>query len=156
MGPRYFQLSVLIAAREIDQQYEWSAHEPAGLRPPQAPTLGWIYITEAYAFEATLLLNELRQRWPGCSWVGAVGTGICAGATEYFDAPALAVMICDLPQSSFRVFSGVSASPLLAVAAVLEVPRAAGAAVTDSAAGTQLDKVVVRAPLQRRTRRPLP
>ena len=32
VGPRYFQLSALIAAREIDQQYEWSAHEPAGLR----------------------------------------------------------------------------------------------------------------------------
>jgi 4-carboxymuconolactone decarboxylase len=27
-----FQLIVLITAREIDQQYEWSAHEPAGLR----------------------------------------------------------------------------------------------------------------------------
>src|SRR6188508_2449188 len=32
VGPRFFQLAVLIAAREIDQQYEWSAHEPAGLR----------------------------------------------------------------------------------------------------------------------------
>ena len=32
VGPRYFQLAVLITAREIDQQYEWSAHEPAGLR----------------------------------------------------------------------------------------------------------------------------
>ena len=32
VGPRYFQLAVLIMAREIDQQYEWSAHEPAGLR----------------------------------------------------------------------------------------------------------------------------
>src|SRR5215472_7821137 len=32
IGPRYFQLAVLITAREIDQQYEWSAHEPAGLR----------------------------------------------------------------------------------------------------------------------------
>jgi hypothetical protein len=32
VGPRYFQLAVLIIAREIDQQYEWSAHEPAGLR----------------------------------------------------------------------------------------------------------------------------
>jgi hypothetical protein len=27
-----YQLVVLITAREIDQQYEWSAHEPAGLR----------------------------------------------------------------------------------------------------------------------------
>jgi 4-carboxymuconolactone decarboxylase len=32
VGPRLFQLAVLIVAREIDQQYEWSAHEPAGLR----------------------------------------------------------------------------------------------------------------------------
>lgn len=32
VGPRLFQLAVLITAREIDQQYEWSAHEPAGRR----------------------------------------------------------------------------------------------------------------------------
>ena len=32
VGARLFQLAVLIAAREIDQQYEWSAHEPAGRR----------------------------------------------------------------------------------------------------------------------------
>jgi 4-carboxymuconolactone decarboxylase len=32
IGARYFQLVVLITAREIDQQYEWSAHEPAGLQ----------------------------------------------------------------------------------------------------------------------------
>jgi hypothetical protein len=32
VGPRYFQLSVLIIAREIDQQYEWTAHELAGRR----------------------------------------------------------------------------------------------------------------------------
>ena len=32
VGPRYFELSALIAAREFDQQYEWSGHEPAALR----------------------------------------------------------------------------------------------------------------------------
>jgi 4-carboxymuconolactone decarboxylase len=32
LGARMYQLIVLITAREIDQQYEWSAHEPAGLR----------------------------------------------------------------------------------------------------------------------------
>jgi hypothetical protein len=32
VGPRHFQLAALIAAREIDQQYEWSAHEVAGRR----------------------------------------------------------------------------------------------------------------------------
>jgi 4-carboxymuconolactone decarboxylase len=32
VGPRYFELSALIAAREFDQQYEWSGHEPAAIR----------------------------------------------------------------------------------------------------------------------------
>ncbi len=32
VGARYFQLAVLIIAREIDQQYEWTAHELAGRR----------------------------------------------------------------------------------------------------------------------------
>jgi 4-carboxymuconolactone decarboxylase len=32
VGPRLFQLAVLITAREIDQQYEWTAHELAGRR----------------------------------------------------------------------------------------------------------------------------
>lgn len=31
-GARYFEVAALIAAREFDQQYEWSAHEPAALR----------------------------------------------------------------------------------------------------------------------------
>jgi 4-carboxymuconolactone decarboxylase len=32
VGPGYFELSALMAAREFDQQYEWSAHEPAAVR----------------------------------------------------------------------------------------------------------------------------
>jgi 4-carboxymuconolactone decarboxylase len=32
VGSRFFELSALIAAREFDQQYEWSGHEPAGLK----------------------------------------------------------------------------------------------------------------------------
>ena len=31
-GGKYFELAALVAAREFDQQYEWSAHEPAGLK----------------------------------------------------------------------------------------------------------------------------
>lgn len=32
VGARNFQLATLIVAREIDQQFEWSNHEPAGLQ----------------------------------------------------------------------------------------------------------------------------
>ena len=31
-GPGYFEICTLIAAREFDQQYEWTAHEPAAKR----------------------------------------------------------------------------------------------------------------------------
>lgn len=32
LGPRYTEVAILVAAWEIEQQYEWSAHEPAALR----------------------------------------------------------------------------------------------------------------------------
>jgi 4-carboxymuconolactone decarboxylase len=32
VGPKYFELSTLVAAREFNQHYEWSGHEPAGVR----------------------------------------------------------------------------------------------------------------------------
>ena len=31
-GSKFFELAALVAAREFDQQYEWSSHEPAGLK----------------------------------------------------------------------------------------------------------------------------
>jgi small ligand-binding sensory domain FIST len=41
-------------------------------------------------------------------WAGTVGVGICANNAEYFDEPALAVMLCDLQPDQFRVFSGLA------------------------------------------------
>jgi 4-carboxymuconolactone decarboxylase len=32
LGPRYTEVAILVAAWEIEQQYEWSAHEPAARR----------------------------------------------------------------------------------------------------------------------------
>lgn len=81
----------------------------------QAPTLGLAYFTDHYADEAQALLDHLRQELPQItSWAGTVGVGIASNNVEYFDEPALAVMLCELPADSYRVFSGVS--PLLASA----------------------------------------
>ena len=32
IGTKYFEISALVAAREFDQQYEWSGHEPNALK----------------------------------------------------------------------------------------------------------------------------
>jgi small ligand-binding sensory domain FIST len=74
-----------------------------------APTLGLLYITDHYASAAQeildLLAAELREV---PDWSGTVGVGISSSNVEYFDEPALAVMLCGLPSDQYRVFSGVA------------------------------------------------
>lgn len=84
-------------------------------RPGFAPTLGWVYFTDHYAPHAAPLLAELQRRWPGVGWVGGVGVGVAASGVEYFDEPALVLMLAELPRERFRVFSGTR--PLGAFAA---------------------------------------
>ncbi len=69
-------------------------------------TLGFVYVTDHYAGHAESLLAALRQRYEGVSWVGCVGVGVAASGVEYFDAPALVLMLTGLPREHFRVFSG--------------------------------------------------
>ncbi|MDN3919558.1 FIST signal transduction protein [Roseateles violae] len=90
-------LALALAAVQIEAQ-----RVDSGLQP----TLGWLYFTEAYLPQAEALLAEVRQRWPGVAWLGASGVGICAGGVEYFDEPALALMLAELPREQFRLFSG--------------------------------------------------
>ncbi len=74
-----------------------------------APTLGLLYITDHYAAEAQDILDHLGAELPEITdWTGTVGVGISASNVEYFDEPALAVMLCELPPDQYRVFSGVA------------------------------------------------
>jgi small ligand-binding sensory domain FIST len=76
------------------------------------PKLALVYITDHYAHEAQALLDHLRQELPTVSdWAGTVGVGIAVNNAEYFDEPAMAVMLCDVSQDHYRVFSGVSPLP---------------------------------------------
>ena len=77
-----------------------------------APTLGILYITDHYANEAEALFAYLRAELPGVSdWSGTVGVGVSANNAEYFDEPALSVMLLDIPADQYRVFSGVAPLP---------------------------------------------
>ena len=76
------------------------------------PTLGLLYITDRYASHAQDILNHLSAELPEITdWSGTVGVGIAANNVEYFDEPAMAVMLCELPHGQYRVFSGVSPLP---------------------------------------------
>lgn len=77
-----------------------------------APSLGLLYITDHYAGEAQDILACFSAELPEVTdWAGTVGVGIAANNAEYFDEPALAVMLCDLSPDQYRVFSGVAPLP---------------------------------------------
>ena len=74
-----------------------------------APTLALLYITDHYASAAQEILAHLSAELPEVTdWSGTVGVGIASNNVEYFDEPALAVMLCELPPDQYRVFSGVA------------------------------------------------
>ncbi|MBP8149261.1 MAG: FIST C-terminal domain-containing protein [Limnohabitans sp.] len=77
-----------------------------------APRLALLYITDHYAAQAQAILDHLRQELPAVTdWVGTVGVGLAVNNAEYFDEPAMAVMLCDVPPEHYRVFSGLSPLP---------------------------------------------
>ena len=75
----------------------------------RSPTLALLYITDHYAAQAQDILDHLSAELPEITdWSGTVGIGIASNNVEYFDEPALAVMLCELPTDQYRVFSGVA------------------------------------------------
>lgn len=99
-----WRMALALAAAQIDAA---RAEQPRDANDQEATdTLGLAYFSDQYAPHAPALLEELRQRWPGVAWAGCPAVGIAATGVEYFDEPALALMLCDLPAGSFEVFSG--------------------------------------------------
>jgi small ligand-binding sensory domain FIST len=95
-----WRMALSMAAAQVDAQLPAQA----------APTLGFVYFCDHFAGHADALQVALRQRWPAVAWVGSVGLGVMASGVEYFDEPALVLLLASLPRDSFRVFSG--AQPL--------------------------------------------
>lgn len=77
----------------------------AGLGDATSGTIGFVYATDAFATEFDAIVAHLRGVTGIGAWVGAVGVGIVAGEREYFDEPALAVMIGDVPAGAFRLLA---------------------------------------------------
>ncbi len=93
--------ALALAAAQIDAG---RARQDASSAGPLS--LGFVYFTDHFANQAEALLAELQLRWPGVAWVGSTGLGVAASGVEYFDEPALVLMIGALPAGRFEVFSG--------------------------------------------------
>jgi small ligand-binding sensory domain FIST len=80
---------------------------------PRGANLGFLYFTDHFAADAAELLAYVKSVTGVVHWVGSVGVGVLAGGVEYFDEPAVVVMVGALPEDGFRVFSGKARPPAL-------------------------------------------
>ena len=74
-----------------------------------SPSLALLYITDHYARQAEAILEHLGAELPLITdWSGTVGVGIVSNNVEYWNEPAMAVMLLELPSDQYRVFSGIA------------------------------------------------
>ena len=77
---------------------------------PHPFTLGFLYVTDAFAAHLPDILNSFKVATGIEHWVGTLGMGICTTGQEYFDQPAIAAMVTAFPEDSFRVFPTIDAN----------------------------------------------
>jgi small ligand-binding sensory domain FIST len=66
--------------------------------------LGFLYISDHLADDATSILNLFRSVLGVENWVGSIGMGVLACGESYIDQPAIAALIGNFPADSFCVF----------------------------------------------------
>jgi small ligand-binding sensory domain FIST len=76
---------------------------------PAGANLGLLYATDELADDLPSILTFLRETTRIETWTGSVGMGIAAGGREFYDQPAVAVLVAALPADSFRLFGPLGA-----------------------------------------------
>ena len=69
---------------------------------PDSANFGFIYATYTLIPKLDIILDTLRQRTGVTHWSGSVGLGVSATGQEYYDQPALTIMLADFPDTTFR------------------------------------------------------
>jgi len=75
--------------------------------PPEA-NFGFLYLSDHLANQAKTILNRLKQTTDIMNWVGTIGVGIIATNHEYYDEPALAIMIAGFNEADFQILPNLT------------------------------------------------
>ena len=70
--------------------------------PPEA-NFGFLYLSEPLADSAEPLIERLAEVTGITAWIGTVGIGIIGGATEYYDEPAMAIMVAGFNEADYKL-----------------------------------------------------
>ena len=102
------------AAHASDPDWAVAAeHVAAGLGDlDDTYRLGFLYVSDSFAASLEEIAAFLRQKTGVTHWVGTVGLGVCGTAFEYFDTPAMSVLVAPLAESTFRIFRDAKSETL--------------------------------------------
>ena len=67
--------------------------------------LGFLYVTDSFADALDEIVDFLRETTGVRQWVGTVGFGGVGIGKEYFDEPAMSVMVAPIADEAFRLFT---------------------------------------------------
>ena len=70
---------------------------------PASATLGFLYVSDAFAGELDAILAFFRSATGVTHWTGSVGVGVCATGVEYLEEPAMAVMLGEFEPADFSM-----------------------------------------------------
>ncbi len=73
--------------------------------------LGFVYLSDHLAGEAASILTVLRGRTGIDDWVGTTGIGIVANGQQFFDTPALAIMVASIPHGAGHLLTPTQPLP---------------------------------------------
>lgn len=74
---------------------------------PAGANLGFVYVSDTLDEDLPLIADRLREDTGVDHWVGTVGFGVMVGGREYFDTPAMVVLVGALDEDAFRVMSTI-------------------------------------------------
>ena len=83
-----------------------------GSIPPEV-NFGFLYLSDHLSDQAEWMLDQLKQLTDISNWVGSVGMAIIARQNEYYDQPAIGIMLADFNEADFHMlpnFNGESVS----------------------------------------------
>ena len=65
--------------------------------------LGFIYASDTLSDDLENIIGRLKQETGIKNWSGTLGIGVCSSGAEYYDSPALAVLLTDIDEHQFSI-----------------------------------------------------
>ncbi len=73
-------------------------------RLPADAAFGFIYATDVFAPRMSDIIRDLKNETGIENWVGSIGVGVCCTGLEFYEEPALLIMITDFADDAVHIF----------------------------------------------------